>query len=45
MKAWAMKIANRQGARRAKVALARRMAVTLHRMWMDEQDFRWSAAA
>lgn len=44
MKAWAMKIANRQGARRAKVALARRMAVTLHRMWVDEQDFRWSAA-
>jgi transposase len=43
-KAWAMKIANRQGARRAKVALARRMAVTLHRMWVDEQDFRWSAA-
>ncbi|MER8772983.1 transposase, partial [Mesorhizobium sp. M0960] len=44
MKAWAMKIANRQGVRRAKVALARRMAVTLHRMWVDEQDFRWSAA-
>jgi transposase len=44
MKAWAMKIASRQGARRAKVALARRMAVTLHRMWIDEQDFRWSAA-
>lgn len=44
MKAWAGKIADRQGARRAKVALARRMAVTLHRMWIDEQDFRWSAA-
>lgn len=44
MKAWAMRIANRQGARRAKVALARRMAVTLHRMWADEQDFRWTAA-
>jgi transposase len=34
MKAWAMKIADRQGVRRAKVALARRMAVTLHRMWI-----------
>lgn len=44
MKAWAMKIAARQGARRAKVALARRMAVTLHRMWINEQDFRWSLA-
>ena len=44
MKAWAMRIALRQGSRRAKVALARRMAVTLHRMWIDEKDFRWSAA-
>jgi transposase len=44
MKAWAMKIADRQGLRRAKVALARRMAVILHRMWVDEQDFRWTAA-
>jgi transposase len=44
MKAWAMRIANRQGPRRAKIALARRMAVTLHRMWIDDQDFRWSAA-
>ncbi|GMG85355.1 IS110-like element ISRhru3 family transposase [Paralimibaculum aggregatum] len=44
MKAWAMRIADRQGARRAKVALARRMAVILHRMWIDETDFRWSAA-
>jgi transposase len=44
MKAWAMKIANRQGGRRAKVALARRMAVILHRMWVDQQDFRWTAA-
>lgn len=44
MKAWAMKIADRQGVRRAKVALARRMAVTLHRMWVDKQDFRWTAS-
>lgn len=44
MKAWAMRIAGRQGARRAKVALARRMAVILHRMWIDETDFRWTAA-
>lgn len=44
MKAWAMRIADRQGARRAKVALARRMAVTLHRMWIDGTEFRWTAA-
>lgn len=45
MKAWAMRISTRQGSKRAKVALARRMAVTLHRMWVDEEDFRWSATA
>jgi transposase len=45
MKAWAMRIAGRQGSRRAKVALARRMAVILHRMWIDQQDFRWTSAA
>jgi transposase len=45
MKAWGMRVAARQGVRRAKVALARRMAVTLHRMWIDQQDFRWTAAA
>ncbi len=44
MKAWALRVADRQGARRAKVALARRMAVILHRMWVDETDFRWTAA-
>ena len=45
MKAWAARIAKRQGSRRAKVALARRMAVTLHRMWIDDEDFRWASAA
>ena len=44
MKAWAMRITDRQGARRAEVALARRMAVILPRMWNDETDFRWTAA-
>jgi hypothetical protein len=28
--------------RRATVAVARRLAVILHRMWVDETDFRWS---
>ena len=26
----------------AKVALARRLAVVMHRMWTDGTDFRWS---
>jgi transposase len=27
--------------KRAKVALARKLAVVLHRMWVDGTDFRW----
>jgi len=35
-------MAQRRGMRRATVAVARRLAVILHRMWVDETDFRWS---
>lgn len=42
LKAWAMRVAQRRGMRRAIVALARRLAVILHRMWIDGTDFRWS---
>jgi transposase len=45
LKAWAMRVAQRRGLRRAIVALARRLAVILHRMWVDGTDFRWSNAA
>ena len=34
LKAWAMKIARRRGMKKAIVALARRMAVILHRIWV-----------
>jgi hypothetical protein len=27
--------------KRAKVALARKLVVVLHRMWSDGTDFRW----
>jgi transposase len=43
LKAWATRVAHRQGGRRAKVALARKMACVLHRMRVDETDFRWGA--
>ena len=39
LKAWALKVARRHGARKAKVALARRLAVVMHRMWVDGTDF------
>jgi hypothetical protein len=34
--------AQRRGMRRAIVAVARRLAVVLHRMWVDGSEFRWS---
>jgi transposase len=45
MKAWAVRVARRQGSKRAKVALARKMSTILHRMWVNETDFRWTSAA
>jgi transposase len=44
LKRWAMEVAKRRGMKRAKVALARKLAVILHRMWVDGTDFRWSNA-
>ena len=37
-----MKIARRRGMKRAIVAVARRLAVVLNRMWVDGTDFRWT---
>ena len=35
LKAWGMRLAKRNGLRKAKVAVARKLAVILHRMWID----------
>jgi hypothetical protein len=32
----------RNGLRKAKVAVARKLAVILHRMWIDGTEFNWS---
>jgi transposase len=45
LKAWAMQIARRRGMKRAIVALARRLAVILHRIWVDGTEFRWTRKA
>ncbi len=42
LKAWGVRVAQRRGIRRAIVAVARRLAVVLHRMWVDGSEFRWS---
>jgi len=39
LKSWAMKLARRAGMKKAKVALARKLAVILHRMWIDGTAF------
>lgn len=42
LKAWAMKISKRAGRQKAIVALARRLAVIMHRMWSDGTEFCWT---
>ena len=39
-----MKIATKRGHKRAVVAVARKLAVIMHRMWIDGSRFRFSAA-
>jgi hypothetical protein len=38
-----MRIAKRSSLRKAKVAVARKLAVILHRMWVDGAEFNWSS--
>jgi transposase len=42
LKAWGMRLAKRSGLRKAKIAIARKLAVILHRMWVDGTEFNWS---
>jgi transposase len=42
LKAWGHRLWKRIGFKKAKVAVARKLAVILHRMWCDETDFQWS---
>jgi transposase len=42
LKRWGVEVARRRGRMRARVALARRLAVVMHRMWLDGTTFRWA---
>ena len=42
LKAWGTRLIKRNGLRKAKVAVARKLAVILHRMWVDRTEFNWS---
>jgi transposase len=44
LKRWAMRLAKRAGMKKAKVALARKLAVVLHRMWVSASTFDFEQA-
>jgi len=41
LKVWGMNLAKQRGHKRAVVAVARKLAVILHRMWLDGTTYRW----
>jgi transposase len=42
LKSWGVRLARMRGHRRAVIAVARKLAVILHKMWMNGTDFRWA---
>lgn len=44
-KVWAARLVRKIGPKKARVALARKLAVILHRIWLSGDDFRWSKEA
>jgi transposase len=44
LKAWGMKLAKRIGMKKAKVAIARKIAMILHCIWVDGTSFEWGQA-
>ena len=45
LRVWGLAIAKRRGMAKAKIAVARKLAVILHRMWVDGTDFRFGKEA
>ena len=39
---WGLALAERKGSKRARVAVARKLAILLHRLWQSETEFRWA---
>jgi transposase len=42
LKAWGLRLAKSAGFKKARVAVARKLAVILHAMWKTNTPFRWS---
>jgi transposase len=45
LKAWGVRLMRRVGAKKAKVAVARKLAVILFRIWKDGTKFQWTKEA
>jgi transposase len=45
VRAWGLRLAAKGGHKRAVVAVARKLVVIMHRMWLDGSEFRLAAAA
>ena len=45
LKAWGLKVAKSSGMKKAAVAVARKMAVIMHRVWTTGETFRWTSAS
>ncbi len=45
LRAWGLRLVKRRGMMKATIAVARRLAVILHRMWVDQTEYRWTAEA
>jgi transposase len=45
LRTWGLKLSAKIGSRRAKTAVARKLAVILHRIWLDETEFDPAPAA
>jgi transposase len=41
---WGMQLAKRIGKSKARVAVARKLAIILHRMWRTGERFRWESS-
>jgi transposase len=41
LRAWGVKLAKRIGAKKACVAVARKLAIIMHRMWVNQTEFRY----
>jgi transposase len=42
LRTWGLALARTRGAKRARVAVARKLAILLHRLWASNTEFRWA---